>query len=401
MTTNEELNKLVEQSSNVVKNMVAIKQDIHKKKNHNMENVDSKLVNELKELSERKTNTATTTVDAGNASELVPGVQTLTDVFDDSSLERQYAWMNALVAPRTDLTRGDNNDLPILTDHGNARGIPQATTANFHDKSAAFNTVNSTSINIQTKKLGNQVDITDYLERQGVVKALSIAQLQDRGVYLNSIAEIILNSDLSTGATGNINSDDQLASTTFPDTVEGYVDIIRNFSQSLRFTAINAGANVGTKDIGAPAGVNDIFEVAALLKTGVPSDRLILMDNQTYFAYMAQDDFKDASKNGKGSTIATGALTNIAGMDLFVTDLLRHSEADGKLSGVTPANNVLGNFVVLDKNVMQRGWDNNIISDVEGDLFKGVTYKSVARYGQGSLDGANGRKVAAGINVTI
>jgi hypothetical protein len=54
------------------------------------------------------------------------------------------------------------------------------------------------------------------------------------------------------------------------------------------------------------AGVDDIIDLQALVtSTRNPARKIILMDGQTYYAMMKKEDFKDAAKNGRESTIYT------------------------------------------------------------------------------------------------
>lgn len=397
-----ELEKLLNSVGSIAKNLAETKLQLHANKWDNMEVVEKNVIKELELLAERKVNAPTSSTVTWAAEEVYPGEFTLENVFDDSDISSEYAWINALSPARNDLEKGQNNRLPILTEPGLARWIGEWSTWAANNSWVWFNNVNTTSIDINTTMIGNQIDITAYLLKYGVVDALRIAQSQDAQVYAYSIAMAILNGDPATWATGNINSDDQLALTTFPNTAGWYVDMRIQFGQSLRLTALTAW---NTVDVAAPAWVDDIFDIVKLMKRGNPRNRIILMDNQTYVEYMKQTDFKDMSQNGKDSTIVSGAITNMAGMDLFITDLLALSAADGKLNGIAWGAgtdlNVKWNIVVLDKNTIQHGWTNKIEQDVVRDIHKWVQYKSAAWFGFGSLDQANWTKVGLGINVTV
>lgn len=127
---------------------------------------------------------------------------------------------------------------------------------------------------------------------------------------------------------------------------------------------------------------DDIFAMAGLFRADVdPSDRFIIMDNATYHKLMTLDDFKNLSKNGINSTITSGAITNIAGMDLFVTRNMRKTEADGKLSGATPANNTKGQLIIAKRNVIQHGFGSPLEYQFINDIEKGVLFKARQFFG--------------------
>jgi len=330
----EELKQLTAKADNLTKKLVEATKNMHDGKGTSEDVIDQKLVNQLKELAERKTNAPTASGTANAAAEIYPGTMTLTSVLRDDELSPDFEFLKALAPARTDLGKGANEDLPLVTEPGLVRGITEWSTGNVN-VAAGFNNLNTAKVSITTKQLGNAVDITKYLEKFGVVSALAEVRRQDAMAYAYSIATAIVNGDSSTGATGNINSDDQLALTTYPVSADGFPTMYTYYTDSLRKKAIAAGAGVGTIDVGAPAGVADFFDVAKLMKShgrANPRNRIILMNNETYFSYMSINDFKDASINGAKSTITEGAITNIGGMDVFVTDVMQLTEADGKLS---------------------------------------------------------------------
>lgn len=203
-----------------------------------------------------------------------------------------------------------------------------------------------------------------------------------------NIATSIINGDSSTG-TANINCAGTAPATALP---RGLKDarVIRD--NGLRKTTLAGAANVTKKAIGTPNGADDFFDAMKLLSFGgSPEDYIILTNSKTYFTYMKNDDFKDASKNGKGSTISTGAMTNIAGMDLFVTDLVPLTDATGVVSHTTPANNVKGSVIICKRNVIQHGFFGNVVYDMKTDIQKGFLVESVADFGFDNISTKAGR----------
>jgi len=74
-------------------------------------------------------------------------------------------------------------------------------------------------------------------------------------------------------------------------------------------------------------------------------------------------------------------MTNIAGMDLFVTDLLLLSTAAGVVDASTPANNTQGSVIICKRNTIQHGFFGNVAYDIKEDLQRGVLVESIADFG--------------------
>jgi hypothetical protein len=126
------------------------------------------------------------------------------------------------------------------------------------------------------------------------------------------------------------------------------------------------------------------------------------MDVLTYYAYMKQADFKDAAKNGRNSTIYTGAITNIAGSDLFVTDLIPLTDVDGKVSA-TGGDNVCGTIIVCDVTVIQHGSFGEIRTNNEVDFAVSQLLEAAGYWGMNNINDkfAALNFVAVGYNVTL
>jgi len=160
----------------------------------------------------------------------------------------------------------------------------------------------------------------------------------------------------------------------------------------------------GTKssiDIGTIEGANDIFKLQGLTtSTSAPGQKIILMDLATYYAFLEKEDFKDAAKNGKNSTIYTGAITNIAGSDLFVTDLLSKAGADGLVSK-TSSENTTGTIIVFDVTAIQHGDFEELFFNTEDDFAIGTLLEAFGFWGFANLQGKDGLNfVSIGYNVT-
>lgn len=116
---------------------------------------------------------------------------------------------------------------------------------------------------------------------------------------------------------------------------------------------------------------------------------------------MEKEDFKDAAKNGKNSTIYSGAITNIAGSDVFVTDLLLKAGADGKVSK-TVGDNTTGTILVFDVTAIQHGDFEELKYNAESDFAIGTLLETYGFWGFANMQGQDRLNfVSIGYNVTL
>jgi len=62
------------------------------------------------------------------------------------------------------------------------------------------------------------------------------------------------------------------------------------------------------------------------------------MDSVAYHKALTLNEFKRANENGRKSTVDTGAISNIAGVDMYLPASFPATLADGTVSKI-PANN--------------------------------------------------------------
>lgn len=336
------------------------------------EEAQAKVDNEMKLLNANPSNTGV----AGNAGDTLPTAVQLSTIIETAPVGR-WSFINALAAGRQPL-QSLNNEYPILGDIDAAGGTTEWTTWGFHDWKEATESFNAGKITIVNKGIYASYGISRELAMYSMADLVPIALKRLSESMMLHIATSILNGDTTTGTT-NINCNGVAPATAFP---RGLKDarVLRN--NGLRKLTLAWAEGTTKISIGTPAGSDDIFDAMKVISFGgQPSDYVMIMDNKTYFTYMKDDDFKDYSKNGKSSTISTGALTNIAGIDLFVTDLMPLTTATGVVDASTPANNVKGSIVILKRNTIQHGFFGNIEYDTKHDIQKGYLVESVADFG--------------------
>jgi hypothetical protein len=210
---------------------------------------------------------------------------------------------------------------------------------------------------------------------------------------MNTIENVMVNGDSATGASGNVNSDDQAPATTFAD---GADDSSLQIDDGLRKVAID---NANTVDIGAfdSDEMNDLRKLLPARYKNKKNDLLFLFEPDTYLTAEQDDSFKLAT-NTRNATIDGGSMRPF-GIEAISHDLVPLTEADGKASGATPANNVKGQIVLVYKPAVRWGYGKKFLLEVERVPGYGFTVTVSMEFSFVIMDPAN--TVALGINVTV
>lgn len=209
-------------------------------------------------------------------------------------------------------------------------------------------TVPTDEVTITQKKLEMTIDVSEELSTFNVDDAAGLERRLKEKIgkaASRTIEAAIINGDTITAATGNINSDDGAPTST--DYYLGYLGLRKD---SL-VTEAN-GINVGTAEVA------DLLSMMNVLGDyfSAPEECLWLFNRQTYNKYLGIDSFADADKRGQDSTISGKAITSLYGADVFIARDLKKTEADGKISTATPANNTKGQMLLLWKPSIQYGF---------------------------------------------
>lgn len=210
-----------------------------------------------------------------------------------------------------------------------------------------------------------------------------------------TITAMIINADAETGATGNVNSDDQAPATTY-----GATHYSLQTDHGLRELAIN-GTSL-TVNVGTLARA-DFTSLENILGDLYGEECLWITNRKGYNTISALDDFSDASKRGESSTINGNAVGNIDGADVFVTREMGLTKADGKLSA-TASNNVKGQLGLLWTPAVQYGFGQPLEIDVVKIPGKGIQIVATMEFGFTIVQlkaGLTDSSVALGINITV
>ena len=242
-------------------------------------------------------------------------------------------------------------EVPVIGDVG-LMALGSEKTTGAHALAQGTVTAPLGKVTISQKKMFMTIDVSDELSRFNVIGAEKFEELLKQKLAASAARTVeayIINGDVETGATGNVNKDDGA-----PGGTEYYLG-----ADGLRKEAIVTGTgltvNAGTFDFA------DFISVMNLVGdyAADPASCMWLFNRSTHNKSLGITEFADASKNGKESTVGSGALTNVLGSDLYVARDLGKTEADGKISA-TGSNNTLGQFLYVWKPGIQYGYHGTV-----------------------------------------
>lgn len=213
---------------------------------------------------------------------------------------------------------------------------------------------------------------------------------------IRTIESMIINGDSETGATGNVNSDDQAPATTYA-TTGGANDHRLLLDHGIRELAIN---NSQTFDVGAfdSDDLNSIRKLLGSQYMGEVSDLLFLNEPETELVMETDDALKLRTNTVKPTIDGLSSVLTPFGVEMIPHPAVPKTEADGKISA-TPANNTKGQCVLVYKPAVRWGFGEDVAVEVERMAGYGFEITCTMEVGFVILDGTN--TVAAGINITL
>ncbi|MDR0651254.1 MAG: phage major capsid protein [Candidatus Peribacteria bacterium] len=254
---------------------------------------------------------------------------------------------------------------------------------------------NSAKVTITAQKLYTNIVVSDELSTFSIIEleALFIARL--RRSITKSIANAILNSD-DTKA-GNVNCKETDDASTRPDY---HTSTNFTYGKGLRAIALAGDEGVTKLNVGTITDIDFIFDLQDMITSAEEvSDISLIMDRKAYNAIRKTEDYKNAAKNGDKSTIITGAVDVIGGSSVFVTNLLKPSSADGKISN-TASNNTQGTVIAVDARVIQNGSYGQVETNEERDFAVSDAIEAKVFWGMNNINSkfADKNFVAIGYN---
>lgn len=326
------------------------------------------------------------------------------DVTQNSNWYDAYGVVNAIkdmTAERgtlmSRLTEGyEGSDLPV------SYPIPYDVTNYFMlGKTAWTDEARPVFNNQQVTDAKSTLTQADFILQMGVTDKM-LKHSTDRGLFdkivnmmskaaLSTMEGCIINGDAETGATGNVNSDDQAPATTFGSA--SYHSLM--IDHGIRESAVT---NSKTSNVGA-FDSDDLQTIRAILADRYctrASELLFLFEPDTYLKAQTDDALKLAYSTARPSV--DGAALQPFGIEAIAHDLVPQTEADGKVSA-TPSNNTLGQIACVYKPAVRHGFGQDVKVEIERAQGYGFELTISMEWSFVILDAAN--TCSLGINVTI
>lgn len=225
-------------------------------------------------------------------------------------------------------------------------------------------------ITLEAETLIITVYFSDELLEDSVINIAEYVMGEITAAYETSVHEILLNGDVDTGATTNINIIDGNTSA-LPD--GNKTDFLK--FDGVRKIALTKGATVNAA---TAIGIDHIR--AARAKMGVkgldPSKLRIVPDLATYFDLMNLTEVETIEKFGDAATVKNGVLVALDGIQIANREEMRQATATGEISA-TAGNNVLGQMAIIH------------MPSVHVGIRRGLTTET-SRYAEEQLSGVTG-----------
>lgn len=320
------------------------------------------ITDEVKELSEKKiadmrqkTNEVVHTTNTGYGKELIP-----VNVLTDTVLEMvpMYAGiLNAFMVGFHWNQMGKSDKVAIVGEIPFAQGNSEWTTG-AGAIAQGKQLLPTGDVTINQYSMIVSVDVSNEELAYSVADLQTMILRKMSQSFVRTFESAIVNGDPETSSVGNVNSDDQAPAITFATT--GWASDHRLLGWTgLRKTALAGTVDVDYKDLGT-LDMSDLFVLRGLMNKYSTNlqDLVLIMDYKAYNKALTLSEFLEFQKNGVNSTAITGALSNIAGVDLFVHRDFPSTEADGKASK-TASNNTKGSALYVWRPAVQRGYGKN------------------------------------------
>lgn len=298
---------------------------------------------------------ALTSTGAGTGDEYVP-----TDMADQ-------VWMDMFLSARVAGTIDNVNmptdpfDLPLGLGPVTWRKGTQVTATTHSDPATAKSTLTTTELVTEQRW-------SYTLDEDSVVAIMPLLREELIRSGGEMIDDFLLNADATSAATGNINSDDQAPAADAYYLTDGQDGIRHQWIVDNTAQDIDAGGALTDADItGAlalmgkyaadPRNVAMVMDVETYLNgilatgTGAPGEHVITLD-----------------KLGPNAVVLAGQLGAYRGIPLLASSQHRRTEADAKLSGATPANNVKGSITIYNRMMWKAGFRRQLLIEADREI---------------------------------
>jgi HK97 family phage major capsid protein len=234
------------------------------------------------------------------------------------------------------------------------------------------------SANYATQKTGSnrvQVDAKKFvihqmwsgeMEEDSIIPFIPFLRAQLSKSLAHYSDSLVINGDTTATATGNINSDDAT-----PTAGKHYLAL-----DGIRHAAlVDATSNSTNALIGASLAMEDLLAAKGRLVDytylhdwGHPTsadDLVFVADPATADKIAALDAVKQARLYNGGRDLLSGQVSDILGHPVISSIAIPKTEADGKVSAATPANNVKGTILYFNRRGLTVGWRRRVKLETE------------------------------------
>ena len=207
-------------------------------------------------------------------------------------------------------------------------------------------------IMLSAKKFTAVAYLSGELDEDGIINMRGYVESKIAKQYIEMLDKILINGDVETGATGNVNSDDWAPSA-------------GSYYLALDWLRKKAIANGKTINVGAFE-LADIRYARAMMgiKGLNPAELIMGVGVDVYFKMLSFTQAETMEKFGNLATVTNGRISAIDGVEVVPTGFIPKTEADGKVS-TTPANNTTGQALLVYKPDVIRGFKRELKTFVE------------------------------------
>lgn len=263
----------------------------------------------------------------------------------------------------------------------------------------------SNRVQVDAKKFGIHQMWSGEMDEDSIIPFVPFLRGQAAKALAHYTDSLVLNGDTTATATGNINTDDGA-----PAGGKHYLafDGLRHaglVDATATSTGTLIGASLDTADLMAAKG--RLVDYTYLHDWGHPTnpqDLVYVADPATADKIAAIADVKNSRIYNGGRDLLSGQVADILGHPVISSIAVPKTEADGKVSSATPANNVKGQIVVFNRNGFVAGWRRHVKLATEylpaTDQFR-IVYTLRLGFGRFSPTGAASGIKSAGVIYNI
>ena len=182
--------------------------------------------------------------------------------------------------------------------------------------------IGSGKVTLSAKKLALRVGFSAELVEDAALPLIPLYREQALRVMADAIDHVLLNGDTTTGATGNINSDDAA-----PDATAKYLAFDGLRKLSLVTTTANALDANGAPSVALLRTARFLMSSRYALR---PKDCAWIVDGSTYAKLLSDTNLATVDKFGPHATVLTGEIAKVDGVPVLVSAEMPLTQADGK-----------------------------------------------------------------------